>query len=82
MKMLRVFIKPDGRCWVDLVLPADQDCTHAMGAATRENALCAPDCYVPLDSILFASTWTAMAQTKPSVVQFPWRGPEPPKEGA
>ena len=81
MKMIRIFIKPDGRNWVDLSLPNGADCTTAFGMASREGAIVSGDAWVPLGSILFATTFE-VPNAKPSIVPFtpPWT--MPPKDSA
>ncbi len=57
MKMLRVFIKPDGRIWFDFPLPEGGNCATAYATAVREGIILSTETWVPFGSILYAHTW-------------------------
>jgi hypothetical protein len=91
MRILRVFIKPDNRCWLDIPMPDGVTVPQMMGIIQREQVIVGDDCMIPWSSVSFAATWTtAKEMPKPTVVQGPWTNAatpqwppsEPPKDPA
>ena len=77
---VRFFIKPDGKKYVDVVMPEGLTMMHVANIMQNEGFIVSPFCFVPHDSVLFASTLASAemeATTKPTLSIFP--GGRPPE---
>lgn len=71
MKVLRIFLKPDGQTFVDVPLENGQTTGGVVAAWQREGLLYNPDVIVPKDAFLYAITWETDAMPKrPTIVPF------------
>lgn len=75
MKVLRIFIKPDGHAFVDVPLDNGQTTGGVVGAWQREGFLYTPDVVVHRDGFLYAIVWEAQTLPKPLTV-VPFKPPE------
>lgn len=76
MKVLRIFIKPDGNAFVDVPLENGQTPGGIVNAWQREGFIYNSDMVVPKDGFLYALTYDTSTLSKPTIVPFK------PSEGA
>jgi hypothetical protein len=76
--MIRLFIQPDGRNWLDLQLADGQNAATVWGGGIREGWLVCDTFFVPMDSILYAATFTLPASIVPKPTVVPFKSSWPP----
>jgi hypothetical protein len=86
MKIFRIFLKPEGRTWVDYPLPPDQSVAQLLGMWRVEGMLVTDNWVCPLDTMLFGAVLEQVAIGGNPNVAPPWKPtvlpfaiPEPPK---
>ena len=69
--LIRVFIKPEGRQWVDIDLPSENPGMAGLANVLQnEGFIVAPHALIPKGSILFIASMTPVT-VRPNITVFP-----------
>ncbi len=74
MRILRIFIKPNGSQWFDFPMSEGMDLPRIMANVRTEGMIMSDKGFVPYDSIHFGAVLEIMGQPSASIV--PFRPPE------